>query len=162
MFSLMLSNWTTLKTPAVATTIKQPATQWLDLGDYEDGVGWLEIKELSGATFTWTYQFSPTNDDGYFSAAAPASPFSFSAAAGVTVTRLMLGATSPNVVYNARYLRYQLSTSVATASDITFRCWISANMGVRAKRKKPRCVCGRVLHVAVGRCGCGRILRSVS
>jgi len=161
MFSLMLSNWTTLRTPAVATTIKQPESQWLDLGDYQDGVGWLEVKEFSGATFTWTYQFSPTKDDVNFSAPAGASPFSFSiSTTGVTVSRLLLGATTPNVVYNARYLRYQLSTAAATASDITFRCWVSANAGAHIKRKRERCTCGRVVVVTLGRCGCGRVLRS--
>lgn len=159
MYSLMLSNWTTLRTPAAVTTIKQPVSQLLDLGEFEDVIGWLEVKEFSGATFTWSYQFSPTKDDAYFTGTT-ASTFTV-AATGVTVTKLVLGA-SANLVYNARYLRYQLSTSVATASDITFRCWVSANIGARAKHKKPRCVCGRTLDLTLGRCGCGRLLRSAS
>lgn len=164
MFSIMLSNWTTLRAPSTsATTIKQPESQWLDVADYEDLVGWLEVREFSngGGTLTWAYQLSPTKDDIYFAAAAPASPFAFAVSAtGVTVSRLVLGATSPNVAYNARYLRYQLSISSAVAWDITFRCWISANVGARRKHSRPRCVCGRVLELSLGRCGCGRFLRS--
>src|SRR5205823_4568019 len=102
----------------------------------------------------WAYQFAPTKDDGYF---VNATSFSVSAT-GVLSPRKLLG--SDVSIAGARWLRYQVSISASTASDITFRCWISANVGARTKHKKSRCVCGRVLNVVFGRCGCGRLLRS--
>jgi hypothetical protein len=159
MQSLMLSNWTTLRTPSsVSTTIKQPESQWLDVGDYQDLIGWLEIKEYSptsGATLVFAYQLSPTKDDAYF-ASSTASSLNI-AGTGVTIAKMLIGSTS----FNARWLRYQVSCSSSVAWDITFRAWISANVGSRRKKTHARCTCGRVLDQAAHRCGCGRSLRSV-
>jgi hypothetical protein len=97
--------------------VTQGAGGWIDLGDLEDVVFYLHVRELSGGA-SMTYQTSPTKQEASFMALAPR----FTLQTGVRVDRALFGFAQ---VPPARFVRWQLSGSPGTGWDVTFQLWIA-------------------------------------
>ena len=128
MRGFLLQDWTTLRgfsgNPAgggpVVTSIPQGAASWLDIGDYEDLVFTLDVREWTNSAATLVYETSPTRQDSSFVAMRPA----FAVSVGQRVDAIW---TSTSAVPPARYVRWRIScTTVSMQYDLTFRIWLAA------------------------------------
>jgi hypothetical protein len=113
-----LTEWRTIRGSSTIATITQGESEWLDLGEYDDAMFYLEVGEVSG-TVTLTYQTCPSKDDLSFQAMLP--PIAM--ATGARVDRV-LGKYA--LVPVARYVRWQLTGS-GSPYDATFQILIGAS-----------------------------------
>lgn len=60
-----LQKWTTVRMASSVSSITQPASEWLDLHDYEDVTLTLEVAELTGAA-TCFFETAPTRQESTF------------------------------------------------------------------------------------------------
>jgi len=122
---ILLSDWVTVRGTYAAlayvgavATVTQGETSWADVGDYEDLVIYLDVKEVTG-TVTLQLQTSPSRDDVSFLAMVPP-------VALTTGTRVMLALAKYAFVPVSRYVRWQL-VGLGTPYDATFRVFIGAS-----------------------------------
>jgi hypothetical protein len=120
MRGLLVQNWVTIRSAANVPTITQGADSWIDLGDVEDLVLFLDVREVSGGA-KMVYQTSPTKQETSFVNMLPA----FSIATGVRIDRVFADMAA---VPAARFIRWQFST---VAADVTFRLWCATYAWVR-------------------------------
>jgi hypothetical protein len=140
MESFLLTDWTTISADGGVgvenvTSVPHSASEWLDLGAFEDATFTLDVREvatsflevreiqLGGATkVTVTYQTAPTKDASLFVNMTTA----VTAATGRTVT-LMPQQSVTNPL--SRWVRFQLGRtgSPGSAWGLTFRVWLAAN-----------------------------------
>ncbi len=110
--------------PAPVTTIPQGASSWLDIGDFEDLVFTLDVREWT-ATTKLVYETAPTKQDASFVAMLPA----FVVSVGQRVDRVY---TNMSAVPPARYVRWRMTCAPNSGSfDLTFRIWLAAYAWVR-------------------------------
>jgi hypothetical protein len=133
MDGLLLQDWVTLRGLNTAGTpipvITQGSDGWLDIGDYEDLVFTLDVREItnpSSPNVMLVYETSPTVQDTSFRAMVNA----FTPVAGQRIDRVL--ATYAGVPA-ARYVRWKLTSTVQSAStyDITFRVLVAAYAWVK-------------------------------
>ena len=111
----LLQDWVTIRSGTNVNAITQGADAWVDLGDAEDLVIFLDVREVSGSPKI-TFQTSPTKQDASFVAMMPAATL----ATGVTLVRVFANMAA---VPAARYVRWYLSSTIST--DVTFRVWLA-------------------------------------
>jgi hypothetical protein len=124
MISGVLQDWTTQRAVSSGngSTITQGESGYVDLAEYDDLVLYLDVREFTtGATTTILYQTSVSRDDASFVSMGAA--LSVSVATTPVVTRI-LAAYAP--VPLARYVRWQLTTSVVGTWDVCFRLTYAA------------------------------------
>jgi hypothetical protein len=125
MRGFLLQDWTTMSGfsgssgPPVVTSIPQGAASWLDIGDYEDLVFTLDVREATNANTQLVYETSPTKQDASFVAMLPA----FSVAMGQRVDRVY---TNMSAVPPARFVRWRITCIESGNYDLTFRIWLAA------------------------------------
>ena len=112
--ALKLQDWVTLQ---AASVITQSADSWQDVGEYDDLVFFLEVKQSLNAP-TLYYETSATAEDACF--LATCTPFT--PAIGLR-TDLALATYSP--APPAKYVRWRLVNTSGTW-QLTFRIWIAA------------------------------------
>jgi hypothetical protein len=119
MRNLCLTEWRTVSGDngdgVLAPTITQAESAWLDVGDSQDVVFFLEVKEAT--TSSLSYQTCPSKEDAAFQSLFPA----FTLVAG---TRVDLVLATYAFIPVARYVRWQLSGT--SHYDATFRIHIAA------------------------------------
>ena len=125
MESFLLTDWTTISADggvgvANVTSVPQSASEWLDLGAFEDATFTLDVREVTGAV-SISYETSPTREDGLF---VPMLP----------VVTLAVGVRSDLASFQfasfplARYVRWRLSNPGAAGTwGATFRVWVAAH-----------------------------------
>ena len=124
MIGTLLQDWVTIRGDSGAgsprvTSIAQSAESWLDLGDFEDLVFFLDVREFTNASLKLGYETSPIKQDGSF--LPMVGPFLI--AAGQRVDRAF---SSMCAVPPARYVRWRLSgPSASGVFDVTFRVWVA-------------------------------------
>jgi hypothetical protein len=116
----VLQDWTTVRAYGSSGqnvgAVTQTATSYLDLGDYDDIVFFVDVRELTQSV-SLQFQTSPSRDDASFQAIAPAITLAVSA---TPVATRILAAYSP--IPLARFVRWTLTNlSAAGAWDATFR-----------------------------------------
>jgi hypothetical protein len=133
MDGLLLQDWVTLRGINTAvipiTSITQGSENWLDIGDYEDLVFIIDVREFtnpSSPDVMLVYETSPTVQESSFRAMVNA----FTPSLGRRVDRVF--ATYAGVP-PARYVRWKLTSTAlsATTYDITFRVLVSAYAWVK-------------------------------
>ena len=119
MDGLLLQDWVTIRSDGnVSPSVTQGADSWFDLGNDEDVVFYLDVREVSVVgPVRMAYQTSPTKVESSFLTMLPA----FTLAPGVRVDR---GFFATAGVPLARYMRWQL-TGPAGTWDATFRIWLA-------------------------------------
>jgi hypothetical protein len=115
-----LTDWVTIRGLTTLTaTITQGEPAWIDVGEHEDAVFYLQVQEVTG-TVTLTYQTSPSKDDVSFQPLFPG----FAMVTGTRAPDRVLGKYS--LVPIARYVRWQLIGGGTSPYDATFRIWVGA------------------------------------
>lgn len=121
----LLQDWTTVRGDSgtvgpLVSAIAQGAASWLDIGDYEDLVFTLDVRESVNTALKLVYDTSPIKSETSFVAMLPA----FALAAGQRVDRVY---TSMAAVPPARFVRWRMvCQNPSGAYDATFRIWIAA------------------------------------
>lgn len=115
MDTLLIQDWTTLQSNG-KFNVTQGAHTWVDMGNYEDLVLYVDIKEQSGPAATLALQSAPVAQDSAFVPLA-------SIALGVGITAIPLAAAY-SALPMARFLRWQFITNGSTTT--TFRIWAAA------------------------------------
>jgi hypothetical protein len=130
MISGVLQDWTTQRAynggNGSIVSITQAESGYLDLAEYDDLVVYLDVREFTtGATMSISYQTAVSSDDASFVAGALAmvAPFALSVTTTPVVNRI-LAAYAP--VPLARYVRWQLTTTVVGIWDVCFRITYAA------------------------------------
>jgi hypothetical protein len=113
MDSLLVQEYVTIR-GTQSTPVIQPRYGWLDLGDYEDVILYLDVREVT-PTPSITFETAPAAIDSAF--AQLVAPIALSV--GVTTVSLFAsrGGISP-----ARFIRWHATGSTGTW-DATFRIW---------------------------------------
>ena len=122
MDAVLLQELLTINAGDGVTSITQSAHQYLDIGQNEDLVFYLDVRDFLGTPLTISFETSPTPQDSSFLAMiAPTSIV----AKGLTVSR---AAFSTAAVPPARYVRWRLQGPGAGAGgwNMTFRVWLAA------------------------------------
>ena len=125
MRGFLLQDWITVRAyaggsgPTVVPAVAQGADSWVDIGDFEDLVFTLDVREVSSTSFSLAYETSPTRADAAFKAMLPA----FRPTVGQRVDRVF---SSVAGVPPARFVRWKISCSTAGTYDLTFRIWLAA------------------------------------
>jgi hypothetical protein len=116
MEALLLQDYCTIRgTPA--TRVVQPAYGWLDLGDLEDVVLYLDVRETIPHALL-QYETAPAANDSAF---VPLIP-QFIMSAGL---RTDIALASMAKVPPGRFLRWNISGDGFPAWDVTFRIWVA-------------------------------------
>lgn len=121
MDAILLQDWLTLNGPAGGTII-QGATDWLDVGGFQDLVFWLDCRKVT-ASPTVSYQTSPREENAFFASMVAAVDMSAAASGGTVVATPVLAATA--LVPPARWARWSITAS--SAWSVTFRIYVSGN-----------------------------------
>jgi hypothetical protein len=122
--TLLLQNWITANTTTVGVgaPVPIPTTQssdsWLDLGEYEDIVVYLDVRQVTG-TVNMTYATAPSRQEQSFMAVVPA----FAMATGLRVDKIL---ASYAFVPPARFFRWSISCPATGTGGATFRIWVVA------------------------------------
>jgi hypothetical protein len=115
----LLQDWLTLATSASTTlNVIQGADAWLDVGNYEDLVFYLDVKNVTVGGVKMSYETSPTCENGSFLPLVPP----FAVPQGLTSSPVL---SSYANVPAARYVRWHLMP-VMNGWTATFRVWLSA------------------------------------
>lgn len=102
-----------------APPLSQSAHQYLDIGQNEDLVFYLDVRDVTATGVQVFFETSPTPQDSTFLAmVAPV----LATAPGLTVTR---AAFSTAAVPPARYVRWRLQGAGAGSWNMTFRVWVA-------------------------------------
>ena len=117
----ILQDWVTIRGGSNVPSVTQGADAWADMGDCEDAVFFVDVREVTGSP-KLAYQTSPTTQEGSFLAMMPA----FVLSPGVTQTRVFANMAG---IPLARYVRWQLSSILS--ADVTFRIWMATYAWVR-------------------------------
>lgn len=125
MHGSLLQDWVTIRLGG-PTSVSQGADQWLDVGDHEDVVLTLDVREVSNMTVY--YDTSPTAQENSFAPMLSRSTTLSTLAIGTTVDRVY---SSLAAVPVARFVRWRLG-STSAGGDITFRIWVASYAWVRA------------------------------
>lgn len=106
------------------TSISQSAHRYLDIGEHEDLVFYLDVRNFAATTGTLTmaYETAPTQEDQGF--LPMVAPFALTGP-GVRTDRAFFSSAA---VPPARFVRWRLFVTGATggAWDATFRVWVAA------------------------------------
>jgi hypothetical protein len=126
MISGVLQDWTTHRAfnggNGSIISITQGESGYVDLADYDDLVLYLDVREFTtGATMSMSYQTAVSSDDASF--VTMVGPFAISAATTPVVTRILAAYAA---VPLARYVRWQLTTTVIGTWDVCFRITYAA------------------------------------
>jgi hypothetical protein len=126
MISGVLQDWTTQKANNTGNgyvlSITQGASGYVELADYDDVILYLDVREFTtSATMSMSYQTAVSTDDASF--VAMVAPFAIAAATTPVVTRILAAYAA---VPLARYLRWQLTTTVVGSWDACFRITYAA------------------------------------
>lgn len=121
MKGLCVQDWVTIRSGSNVPLVTQGADSWIDLGDVEDIVFFLDVREVTG-TATMAYQTSPTRQEKNFVSMRPA----FTIGTGLTITRMFANVAA---IPAARFIRWQLG--VGAGQDVTFRLWAATYAWVR-------------------------------
>lgn len=100
------------------TSLTQSAHQYLDIGQNEDLVFYLDVRNVSGSVLI-AYETSPTQQDSSFLPMIAPVPI---IGTGLKVDR---AAFSTAAVPPARFVRWKL-TCLGGAWNVTFRVWLAA------------------------------------
>ena len=92
-------------------TVAQSQREWVDAGDYADGMFWIDVKSISNASLS--IETAPSDEDSYFE---PLDAAITTAGTHLLVSRFA-DATTPIM----RYVRWKITG--ASAWSITFRCY---------------------------------------
>lgn len=120
MESALVQELLTLTAGDGVTSLIQSAHQYLDIGQNEDLVFYLDVRNVTGSGVTIAYETSPTPQDSSF--LAMIAPVAITAA-GLTVSR---AAFSTAAVPPARYVRWRAQGPGSGGWNITFRLWLAA------------------------------------
>ena len=120
MDAALLQDLLTINAADGVTSITQSAHQYLDIGQNEDLVFYLDVRDFFGTPLTVSFETSPTPQDSSF--LAMIAPTSI-AANGLTVSR---AAFSTAAVPPARYVRWRLQGPGVGGWNMTFRVWLAA------------------------------------
>lgn len=126
MDGMLLQDWVTIRGDSgtagggpKVTSIAQSAEGWIDLGDVEDLVFFLDVREFTNASLKLGYETSPIKQDGSF--LPMVGPFLV--AVGQRVDRAF---STTCAVPPARFIRWRLSgPSMSNVFDVTFRIWVA-------------------------------------
>jgi hypothetical protein len=114
----LLQDWVTIQATSDSPVLfSQGAAGWLDVGDANDLVFFLEMTQGAGALMA--YQAAPAPEEGAFANLTP--PFITVAGLQVTPAVGSVATCAP-----ARFARWQLQFSSPTNRSQTFRIWIAA------------------------------------
>lgn len=120
MEAALLQELLTINAADGVTSITQSAHQYLDIGQNEDLVFYLDVRNFYGTPLTIAFETSPTPQDSSFLAMiAPTSIV----ANGLTVSR---AAFSTAAVPPARYVRWRVSGPSTGGWNVSFRIWLAA------------------------------------
>lgn len=120
MEAALLQELLTINAADGVTSITQSAHQYLDIGQNEDLVFYLDVRNFSGTPLTIAAETSPTPQDSSF--LAMVAPVSITAT-GLTVVR---AAFATAAVPPARYVRWRASGPGAGGWNVSFRIWLAA------------------------------------
>ncbi len=123
-----VQDWVTIRAGASSNgfAVAQGSEGWLDLGDVEDLVFILDVRELQAPTVVkMAYETSPTRQETSF--VSMVSPFLMTT--GVRVDRVF-ATYAP--IPPARYVRWRLVPVTNAAYDVTFRIWVATYSWVRS------------------------------
>jgi hypothetical protein len=121
MEAALLQELVTLTAADGVTSLSQSAHQYLDVGQNEDLVFYLDVRNVSPSGVTISYETSPTpQNSGFLAMIAPTL---------VTTARLVVSraAFSTAAVPPARYVRWRLGLPSGGAGpwNMTFRVWVA-------------------------------------
>jgi hypothetical protein len=89
----------------------------VDVGDHDDAVFYLDVREVAGTSPQLILQTSPNKDESNFQTLGAV----INVVTGTQIIRILAKYSVPPI---ARYVRWQFSTQPArTLHDITFRLW---------------------------------------
>lgn len=134
MLGLVFQDWVTLQGQGNASsdsTIIQSEPAWLDLGDFRDGIAWLDVRQWNAdIALQLTYQTAPTKDEALFGPVVPPVQM----VVGLTVTQMLSNVTLMTPL--SRYLRWMLAPAghTVTSWQATFRILIALNRPGSARR----------------------------
>jgi hypothetical protein len=123
MYSYILQDWVTLRGSSTVTVLGQGESEWLDLTGGEDIVIWLDVKEVSptSGVVTFSYQTAPTKDADLFQGMVTSQSITVP---GITATVVLKDSAA---VPLAKWLRWQVQVTSASAWDVTFRILCAVN-----------------------------------
>lgn len=127
----LLQDWVTIRGtnagggPPWITSVAQGADEWLDIGDYEDFVFFLDVREITNSNTKVVYETSPTKLEQDFVPLVEA----FTPALGTTVNRVF---STYSAAPPARFVRWRLTCTQSSGNwDLTFRAWVAAYSWVK-------------------------------
>jgi hypothetical protein len=114
---MLFQDWITLRTQ-VAQTFTQSHSSYFDLGDVDDIVLYLDVREQAGSgTMSLSYQTAPSADDASFVTMVPS--FALTPAGAPRVDRVL---SAYAAVPLSRFLRWTVAATVTSGVvDVTFR-----------------------------------------
>lgn len=119
--AILLQDWVTVRGSTSGTVVTQPVSGYADLAPYQDVVAFLEVSDVSG-TPAMKFETAPTDDDNLFQNMDGST---FAPSVGVTTKIYRYSAAT---VPLARFMRWKVP-SAAGAWSLTFRVWLSPNLG---------------------------------
>lgn len=130
MHGFLLQPWVTIQGTSTTTQLAQTETEYLDLAAFEDFTAWVEIKSLTagGATSPSLFlESAPFKEDALFSPSG-GTHVSVPLAVGLATARNILNASVPTQIPLARFLRWRLSMTGASALwSVTFQVHVAAH-----------------------------------
>lgn len=120
MDAALLQELLTINAADGVTSITQSAHQYLDIGQNEDLVFYVDVRDFFGTPVTIATETSPTPQDSSFMAMV--APVSITAT-GLTVVR---AAFATAAVPPARYVRWRASGPGTGGWNVSFRIWLAA------------------------------------
>ena len=118
MDALLLQDWVTIDANAQIASVIQSADCWMDVGDAEDLVFFLDVKEVANAPIMNYETSAVAEDSSFLTIIAP-----FTLGTGLRVDPALLAyAMTPA----AQYVRWHITSSNVSASwNVTFRVWLA-------------------------------------
>jgi len=120
---LCLTDWVTLRANSSSViTITQGEEAWLDVGDYEDAIFYLDVREVTAAnTVNLYYQTSPSKEDASF-----VNIYSIALTPTATTQTTQRVLAKYSAVPIARYVRWQIAGLAGTGTfDATLRIHVA-------------------------------------
>ncbi len=116
MKGVILADWMTVRgNSSLSPTITQGEACWMDAGDHEDAVFYLEVKEVTG-TLTFSYETATVPEANTF-----ITLVAFTLVTGTRTDLVLASYASPPIL---RYLRWKLQGS-SNPFDATFRVHVA-------------------------------------
>lgn len=127
-----MQDWLTIRSPGTTTTVRQSASDWLDLEGFRDLSMWIQVADVtSGAEVKLTLETAPMEDESLFQTLTMQPSGTVLSSRGV-----YFAASRANVstVPLSKHLRWAVSSTLGGDWNLTFRLVVALNPVVREFR----------------------------